>query len=194
MSEAKHDIPSAMLDAAAKAVCASTGRSTEVTGVVTMAERIAGLEAELAKHQESSFHPDWSLMQSTRESLREARARIAELEEQLAAHQHADPLAWERVVAAMGEDGNEDGGVADRACRLIERQRVRIAELEKQLAADTLIARLSEDDEQWQQFERAFLERFADEPNIVRECLLATAEVKAEIWQSINQARGGASK
>ena len=66
---------------------------------------------------------------------------------------------------------------------------MRIAELEKQLAADTLIARLSEDDEQWQQFERAFLERFADEPNIVRECLLATAEVKAEIWQSINQAR-----
>jgi len=32
--------------------------------------------------------------------------------------------------------------------------------------------------------------RAANEPNIIRECLLATAEVKTEIaWQSINQAR-----
>ena len=112
----------------------------EAAGVVKMAERITQLEAELAKHQESSFHPDWSLLDATRESLREAQARIAEME--------------------------------------------------KQLAADALIARLSEDDEQWQQFERTFMERFADEPNIIRECLLATAEVKTEIaWQSINQAQ-----
>lgn len=117
----------------------------EAADVAAMAERIAELEAELAKHQESSFHPDWSLLEATRESLREAQARIAEME--------------------------------------------------KQLAADALIARLSEDDEQWQQFERAFLERFADETNIIRECLLATAEVKTEIArQSINQARGGASE
>ena len=165
MSEAKRGIPAAMLDAATAAMLTRAGYNEfdypevhqptharwiaarkdatailEAAGVVTMAERIAQLEAELAEYQESSFHPDWPLLDATRESLREAQARIAEME--------------------------------------------------KQLAADALIARLSEDDEQWQQFERTFMERFADEPNIIRECLLATSEVKTEIaWQSINQAQ-----
>lgn len=31
-----------------------------VEAIKAMAARIAGLEAELAKHQESQFHPDWS--------------------------------------------------------------------------------------------------------------------------------------
>lgn len=29
------------------------------------------LKRELAKHQEASFHPDWSMLKATRESLRE---------------------------------------------------------------------------------------------------------------------------
>lgn len=41
----------------------------------------------------------------------------------LLAEQKQNQLAWEAVIQAMGEDGNEDGGIADRACRLIERQR-----------------------------------------------------------------------
>ena len=221
MSEAKRGIPAAMLDAATAAMLTRAGYNEfdypevhqptharwiaarkdatailEAAGVVTMAERIAQLEAELAEYQESSFHPDWPLLDATRESLREAQARIAELE-----------ALNNNAVAALAGGGRyvTSEGVADAidslwvtlrerdekwgsACR-------RIAELEKQLAADTLIARLSEDDELWQRFERAFLDRFADEPNIVRECLLATPEVKAEIaWQSINQAQGGASE
>lgn len=42
--------------------------------------RVAELEAELAKHQQSSFHPDWSALEATRESLREYQARVKELE------------------------------------------------------------------------------------------------------------------
>ena len=34
---------------------------------------LATLRTELAKHQESEFHPDWSLLQATREALQEAR-------------------------------------------------------------------------------------------------------------------------
>ena len=154
MRDERHEIPPLMLGAATAAVegvrydrgigFLQSGEIASLVlkaaGVPEMAAQIAELEGELAKHQESSFHPDWSLLDATRESLREAQARIAEME--------------------------------------------------KQLAADALIARLSEDDEQWQQFERTFMERFADEPNIIRECLLATAEVKTEIaWQSINQAQ-----
>ncbi len=51
------------------------------TALIQQSERITELEAELAKHQESQFHPDWSALEATRESLREAWARIAELHE-----------------------------------------------------------------------------------------------------------------
>ena len=37
------------------------------------------LRAELAKHQESSFNPDWSKLEATRESLREHMAMIKDL-------------------------------------------------------------------------------------------------------------------
>ena len=34
------------------------------------------LEDELAKHQESEFHPDWSMLEATRDSLREHQSII----------------------------------------------------------------------------------------------------------------------
>jgi hypothetical protein len=52
----------------------------------SMADEIDALKSDLAKHQESEFHPDWSLLEASRESLREhmallktAQARITEL-------------------------------------------------------------------------------------------------------------------
>jgi len=62
------------------------------------------------------------------------RTRVAELETKLGQFQHDDTRDWERVIVAMGDEGNEDGGVVDRVCRLIERQRTRITELEAELA------------------------------------------------------------
>lgn len=59
-------------------------------GVAELVARVAKLEAELATHQESTFHPDWSLLEATRGSLREHQemirskdARIAELEQHI---------------------------------------------------------------------------------------------------------------
>ncbi len=57
-------------------------------------KRVAEFETELSKHQQSTFHPDWSLLKATQESLREhmagwkaaesralaAEKRVAELE------------------------------------------------------------------------------------------------------------------
>lgn len=42
------------------------------------------LEAELSQHQRSEFHPDWSLLQATQESLREKMAEIQQLRQELA--------------------------------------------------------------------------------------------------------------
>lgn len=42
------------------------------------------LEAELSQHQRSEFHPDWSLLQATQESLREKMAEIQRLKDELA--------------------------------------------------------------------------------------------------------------
>ena len=39
-------------------------------------DEIARLKAELAKHQESEFHPDWSMLKETRASLREHMAEL----------------------------------------------------------------------------------------------------------------------
>lgn len=55
----------------------------EAAGVAKMAARIAELGAELAKFQTSKFNPDWPLLQTTQESLRESWEQIRELEKQL---------------------------------------------------------------------------------------------------------------
>ena len=43
----------------------------------------AALRAELAKHQESEFHPDWSMLEATRESLAEHQQIIRALRERV---------------------------------------------------------------------------------------------------------------
>ena len=40
---------------------------------VELAEENGKLKAELAKHQESEFHPDWSLLEATRSVMEEQR-------------------------------------------------------------------------------------------------------------------------
>lgn len=97
MSETKHEIPAPMLDAAAVAIeglrtqtqlglCSSEDIARvalEAAGVAELAARIAELGAELAKFQTSKFNPDWPLLQTTQESLRESWEQIRELEKQL---------------------------------------------------------------------------------------------------------------
>jgi len=51
------------------------------TALIQQSERITELEAELSRHQESQFHPDWSALEATRESLREAWAKLKEMEQ-----------------------------------------------------------------------------------------------------------------
>jgi hypothetical protein len=56
-------------------------KQTLTTVLILQAERITELEAELTKHQESRFHPDWSALEATRKSLREAWAKLKETEQ-----------------------------------------------------------------------------------------------------------------
>ena len=57
--------------------------------------RIAALEEKLAQFQESEFHPDWSMLEATRGSLREAGAMIKELQ--------AENERLKRQIAALPE-------------------------------------------------------------------------------------------
>ena len=79
-------------------------------------------------------------------------ARLAHVETEMLRRITAEAEAWQRILEAMGDDGNEDGGIADRACRLIGRQRARIAELEMELAdslsLDSIAALLAKNDNQ----------------------------------------------
>lgn len=81
--------------------------------------QLAAAQAELAKFQESPFHPDWSLLEATRKSLREHMGLLKAAQEELSAtkessvtqpkcgrcgkHQIADihtctPTAWARKM------------------------------------------------------------------------------------------------
>ena len=57
----------------------------DVANVAALRTRITELEAELLeisfKYQGSQFHPDWSVLEATRESLREAWAKLKEMEQ-----------------------------------------------------------------------------------------------------------------
>jgi hypothetical protein len=56
----------------------------EIRAHAILTDENAALRAELAKHQESKFHPDWSMLVATQESLREYQQIIVALREQLA--------------------------------------------------------------------------------------------------------------
>ncbi|MFA5071286.1 MAG: hypothetical protein WC511_02835 [Candidatus Pacearchaeota archaeon] len=45
-------------------------------GLEEALDEIESLQAELKKHQESKFHPDWSMLAATRDCLREYRGEI----------------------------------------------------------------------------------------------------------------------
>ncbi len=106
---AEQSIPAAMLDAAVKAIALwleNDDRPKESNGVLLSiaqaAFKAAGVPALLAenaalkqesqreaqarvaeltkKYQENQFHPDWSVLEATRESLREAWAKLKEME------------------------------------------------------------------------------------------------------------------
>lgn len=47
-------------------------------------EEIEELQSELAKHQQSEFHPDWSLLKATQASLREHMALVKSAQAELA--------------------------------------------------------------------------------------------------------------
>ena len=49
----------------------------------TLQTKIEKLEAELAKHQGSTFHPDWSLLTATRDTVKEQQATITELRDEV---------------------------------------------------------------------------------------------------------------
>jgi hypothetical protein len=65
-----------------------------IAGVISQIDNMIGglfdenasLKAELAKHQESEFHPDWSLLEATRAVVKEQAAEILKLNEKLDKH------------------------------------------------------------------------------------------------------------
>ena len=59
----------------------------------------ASLRAELAKHQESEFHTDWSMLSATRDSLAEHQQIIRDQRERVRVLE--DALQWIVRVAAM---------------------------------------------------------------------------------------------
>lgn len=78
--------------------------------------RIAELRRELAKHQESEFHPDWSMLEATRDSLKECQGIIAELAlmvEQLRRERDALRTLAGNIYALMIERGEDDCAFVD---------------------------------------------------------------------------------
>lgn len=68
------------------------------------------LKAELAKHQESQFHPDWSLLEATREAMREYRNTNEALKKSLLSAQKEIDILKARVentTAACSEHKRE---------------------------------------------------------------------------------------
>ena len=108
--------------------------------ILQQAECIAELEQELSKFQKSEFHPDWSLLKASQDSLREhmvllgnAQQRITELEAQISMMKWPDETLAEenkRLDAALAElksenwDGNEPMSKwMDRCDAIIEKAR-----------------------------------------------------------------------
>lgn len=88
-------------------------------------EHINALEAELSKHQESEFHPDWSLLEASRDSLLEHMGLLKKSEAQVAAliesgHKHLSCIGelerdLSRTMAALDQmEGNFNGMLTQR--------------------------------------------------------------------------------
>ncbi|MCP4645806.1 MAG: hypothetical protein GY851_35500 [bacterium] len=68
----------------------------------TEAEKeLAVLKEELATHQESEFHPDWSMLEATREALREQLAANARLRAALDAVREVKRYGWDFAADDM---------------------------------------------------------------------------------------------
>jgi hypothetical protein len=75
------------------------------------------LRAELSKHQESEFHPDWSMLEATRSSLREHQQMIRDLRAENAALRHVINMA----ARTLAGEGIEDQGEAyDKCARILD--------------------------------------------------------------------------
>ena len=69
----------------------------------TLQTKIEKLEAELAKHQGSTFHPDWSLLTATRDTVKEQQATIEKLEAELR-FERLPKIVPEQCEAALKEN------------------------------------------------------------------------------------------
>ena len=84
-------------------------RSLQAT-ITELEAKIETLEAELAKHQGSTFHPDWSLLEATRDTVKEQQAKIEELENANSDKSHLLARCFaekKKLEAALKE--NDDG-------------------------------------------------------------------------------------
>ena len=86
------------------------------------------LRLELAKHQESEFHPDWSMLEATRDSLKECQGISADLQ--------AEAVTLRAVVAGLRGDLDEarayyaEPNIAEKLAA-VERERDALREYER---------------------------------------------------------------
>lgn len=74
------------------------------TVIMECLDEIERLRTELAKHQESEFHPDWSMLEASRKSLREAWQEISRLQALLPPSDDGEPVTaeWLESVGLRG--------------------------------------------------------------------------------------------
>lgn len=84
----------------------SRQKSELLTAHKVSAAENAALRAELAKHQESEFHPDWSMLEATRDSLAEHQQIIRDLRERIKVLERINVLedALLELVGACDDD------------------------------------------------------------------------------------------
>jgi chromosome segregation ATPase len=94
-------------------------------------ERIVELEGELSKHQESEFHPNWSMLEATRDSLRICWSTIRERNERITALKaevtklHESDHQWNAMWADKCLELSElQTEITQRAARIAELERI----------------------------------------------------------------------
>ena len=94
-----------------------------VAGVISQIDNMVGglfdenasLKAELAKHQGSEFHPDWSLLDATRDALKEMTEKYWELLMAVET-KHPDETRHQtalRYIVRAGKSGEQTGSIAN---------------------------------------------------------------------------------